>query len=81
MNNVRINQTLKKVDIKLNRNFYSSEAIRAAIDDFKNFGKFSISNKNSILVSLKVKDKESINNIGYEFCNYVLALMKNKALV
>ena len=81
MNSIQIDPKNKKVEISLNKNFYSIDAVKKAISDFKKVGNFSVSNKKSIIVSLKLKNSSDIENIGYEFCNYVLALMKNEASV
>ena len=81
MDNMKIDYKLKKVDVILNKEFYSIDAIKKAINDFKDACDASLSNKKDILVSLRVKTNDDIDKIGYEFCNYVLALMKNEGIV
>jgi len=79
--NININTKSRRVDIRLNKNFYSINAVRKASNDFKNVCDCSILNKKDILISLRIKNHNDVNKIGYEFCNYVLGLMKNEALV
>ena len=81
MNNITINSKLKQVEISLNHNFYSIDIVKKAIEDFKELGKFNISENKTILVSIQLDNKESIDTLGYELCNYVLALMKNEDVV
>ena len=81
MNNIKVDDKLKKVEIKLNKQFYTIEAVKKAVEEFKEICKISLSDKKDILVSLRLDTKEDVRIIGYEFCNYVLALMKSEALV
>jgi hypothetical protein len=69
------------VKINFNKNFYNIGVIKEASEAFKEFGDFSLNDKENISVSIKLKDKENADIIGYEFCNYILALMKNGAFV
>ena len=81
MNNIKINKKSKKVDISLNKKFYSIKAVKQASQDFKDICNCTIPKNKNIEISLKLKEDLDINTIGYEFCNYVLALMKNETLV
>ena len=69
------------VKINFNKKFYNIKTIKEASEAFKEFGTFSLQDKEHISVSIKIKEKENAETIGYEFCNYILALMKNEALV
>ena len=81
MNIINVDNETKRVEIILNKSFYCVEAVKKAVEDFKEIGNFSVSCDDGILISIKLKNEEGIENIGYEFCNYVLALMKNEGLV
>jgi len=70
-----------KIRINLNKNFYSLIAVEESLKDFDKVCYSKIRNKNQIEVILEPKDKKLIKILGYEFCNYVLGLMKNKTLV
>lgn len=64
--------------INLNKNFYSIDAIKEALKDFKGVCKGKILNDK---IKIELKPKGNVKKIKEEFCNYVLALMKNKTLV
>tara|TARA_Y100000310_G_C20353796_1_gene655647 strand:+ start:432 stop:632 length:201 start_codon:yes stop_codon:yes gene_type:complete len=64
--------------IKLNNNFYDKEVIKEAVGDFKGVCNIQILNDN---IEIELKSIEENENLGEEFCNYVLGLMKNKILV
>ncbi|MBS3098262.1 HxsD-like protein [Candidatus Woesearchaeota archaeon] len=71
-----------EVILVLSSDFYNIDSIKEAINDFKGVCNANLSkNKKSIMISLKPKDRSLFNNLGYEFCNYTLALMKNKSLI
>lgn len=68
--------------IVLKKSFYDLNTVKEALKDFKEIceGK-TISKKGNIEISLKSKNKDFEKNLNNEFCNYILGLMKNKALV
>jgi hypothetical protein len=78
---ISVDQNKNRINISLNKSFYAVDAVKKAAEDFKEIGDFSVHDKKNILVSIKVKDASQVEILGYEFCNYVLALMKNEALV
>ena len=63
--------------LKLNSKFYSKEAVEEALKDFKGVCEGKILNDD---MEIELKPKEEIEKLKEEFCNYVLGLMKNKAL-
>jgi hypothetical protein len=68
------------MSINFNKDFYSLEAIKKAIQDYKGLADFDIEvGKKNIKINLKNIDPESKDIIKEEFCNYVLGLMKNNA--
>lgn len=77
---VSINKGAGTVIVKLNRKFYDAGSIQRALEEFSPLceGDFS---KDDFEVMLKPKDWKTANKIGYEFCNYVFALMKNNNTV
>jgi hypothetical protein len=81
LNNIKINSKLKRVEINLAKEIYSVEMVKCAVEDFKGVCKGSLKEGDNIFVLLELDDKEGLKKIGYEFCNYVLGLMKNEALV
>lgn len=68
---------MKKENIKLNKNIYSGESVKQAIDAYqKNFQdkiKFLLREKNDYF-ELEVQLKENLENFSNEFCNYVLSI-------
>ena len=72
----------RKDKIVLKKSFYNLDTVKEALDDFKGVceGKI-IAKKNNIEVFLEAKNKNLEKSLNNEFCNYVLGLMKNKALV
>lgn len=71
----------QNADLILNSDFYDETAVRTALDDFKGMltGSVSKNGKSIIIKFSKVEgDREKVKN---EFCNYILALMKNIGLV
>jgi len=68
----------KNIVINFNKNFYTVEVIKKAIQDYKRIASFSIkSDKKEIKVEIKNINLEPRDIIKEEFCNYVLGLMKN----
>jgi len=66
------------MSINFNKDFYSLEAIKKAIQGYKGLADFDIKiDKKNIKVNLKNIDPDSKDVIKEEFCNYVLGLMKN----
>jgi len=78
-----MNITTKKeqIFITLNKKFYDLSAVKESLEDFKEVCTSIIKNNENLEIILKPKDRELMNILGYEFCNYVLGLMKNKTLV
>ena len=72
----------KTVKIKLNLDFYSVENVLAATNDFIDLGQINmaIDDKNNyVVITISPTDKaEDLNTLGYEFCNYVLGIAKNR---
>jgi len=68
----------KNIVINFNKSFYTIDAIKKAIQDYKGIADFNIiSDKKKYKVELKNINLESEDIIRQEFCNYVLGLMKN----
>ena len=64
--------------IKLDKKFYDLNAIKEALEDFKEVCEGKILNDT---IEVQLNPKGDINNLDGEFCNYVLGLMKNNMLV
>jgi hypothetical protein len=75
MEKVKINKAKNEVLIKFNEKFYKKEFIDQAIVDFKEVCDIK-KRENGLL--LKPKEEVNIDELGYEFYNYVLGLMKNQ---
>ena len=75
MEKVMINKERNEVLLKFNELFYNWEFIGKAINDFCEICDIEKS-ENGLL--LKPKKEEDVDEIGYEFYNYVLSLMKNQ---
>ena len=65
----------KKVIFNLNNSLYTKKAIEKALLDFHNVCKGKIINNN---FNIELSPKQNLDKpLKEEFCNYVLALMKN----
>lgn len=77
-----VNNRQNEARISLNKKFYDAEAIANSLNDFKKVCRGRIiSKKSRIDIILQPYNKMLMDRIGYEFCNYVLGLMKNKFMV
>lgn len=75
---INVDNRKKQARIVLNKDFYPKKFVSLAIDGFKDVCLFE--QKGSELI-LKLKNKgRDIEKTGYEFCNYVLGLIKNEGL-
>ena len=61
--------------IKLNKDFYSIDAVKDALDDFKEVCEGRIMDGS---MEIELEPKGDIKGLKDEFCNYVLGLMQNK---
>ncbi|MDP2750736.1 MAG: HxsD-like protein [Nanoarchaeota archaeon] len=69
----------KEIKIRFNKKFYSEDKLKKAIKDFKNISELYLSgDKNYYEIRIsKVCDKTTdMKKTGFEFCNYVLGMMK-----
>jgi len=63
---------------KLNRKFYSIEAVKETLKDFRRVCKGKVLNDK---IEIELYLREDTQQLKEEFCNYVLGMMKNKSLV
>lgn len=63
---------------KLNRKFYSIEAVKETLKDFRRVCKGRVLNDK---IEIELCLREDTQQLKEEFCNYVLGMMKNKSLV
>jgi len=77
------NEEEKHVLISFDTKFYPYECIYKAIQDFSGSCFSNIKgNQESPIVILKPKSDEiNLHNLGYEFYNYVLGIIKNEGKV
>ena len=79
---IQIDKEKNEVCINLNKQFYNLDTLKESCDSFTDVCEGSVKESDDkLIVILNVKDKDIIDYIGYEFCNYSLGLMKNKLLV
>jgi len=78
---IKVNKQKSKISILLNKKFYNKDTIKQSIEDFKEICDGEMIEGKGFLVVLSVDEKELLDVLGYEFCNYVLGLMKNRQLV
>ena len=71
---IRINKQKNEVLLSLNENIYDKKSIEKAVNDYKEICSVRKAGKDIILIPKKGID---IDKLGYEFFNYVLAVMKN----
>jgi hypothetical protein len=63
----------RKILINFNKKIYPLRAVKLAIKEYRNLANFSLRQKgNYIIVELKDIDKDVVEIIKDEFCNYVL---------
>ena len=75
MGRIKIDENSNSVVLTFNENFYPKELIEQAISDFHEVCDSRFEDENLVL---KPKNNEvDINNLGYEFYNYVLGLIKS----
>ena len=72
-----------EVTVILDTRFYPAKFILKASEDFTdNFWVFVDGNvKDKMIVKIKPKnnnDKNNLKNIGYDFCNYIIGVIKEK---
>jgi hypothetical protein len=70
------NQKEKKAVVKLNKAFYSREAIEETIKDYSEVCSAKIEEKNAFLITLEPKEDINLQELCDEFCNYALSMMK-----
>ncbi|MGM5483109.1 MAG: His-Xaa-Ser system radical SAM maturase HxsB [Nanobdellota archaeon] len=74
-NNLSFNKMVEKINLKLDNNFYTREAIEASLEDFSEVCEgHIISNEFEIELVPKL---ENLDKLKEKFSNYVFALMKN----
>ena len=78
---VQVNNESKEIIIRLNRQFYDLDSIKQGINDFSALCSGSVKDADKIEIVLNVTSDANIGILGYEFCNYVFALMKNTNVV
>lgn len=72
----------QKNKIVFNKSFYNTPAIEDALDAFRDICTGELQDKEAqITVILTPKSNNNPDELKNEFCNYVLALMKNKSLM
>ena len=63
--------------ICLSSSFYRLEAVRQALEDFREVCSGKIREGAKMEIIIKPNDSSDPKVIGLEFCNYVLGLMRN----
>ncbi|MFC2135184.1 HxsD-like protein [Bacteroidota bacterium] len=71
MSNIKVDE--KKFVVNLNNKFYTSEVIERGVKDFVDVAKITMNQKGE--VTIKPKDKKNPEEIGYEFCDYLLSII------
>ena len=79
--NVDISREANKVTLRLSKDFYDIDSIKKAIKDFSGACSVTLNDGERFEIVLNSKGGPDIRILGYEFCNYVLALMKNSNIV
>lgn len=71
--------TKTKAKLTFNGSVYFPEVLETAVKDFKKSCKIKLVKEGMFSsVIIESKEKEDLKNLTYEFCNYSLALMKNR---
>ena len=67
----------KKLDFVFDKKIYSTAAVKKAVEDYSPAAGFKISdNKNAVRVTISDMPPGREDELGGEFCNYTLYLMK-----
>ena len=70
----------REIVINLNKKFYDLGTIKESLDDFRAVCSGKVKNtKRGFRIVLKANTQSP--NLGHEFSNYVLGLMKNKMMI
>ena len=67
--------------VELNKDFYNRESINKTVKDFSNICDTIVKENGNFRIILKPKEEVDSNELVNEFCNYVLAIMKNNSMV
>lgn len=65
-----------KALLKLNKRFYSLNALKQTIDAFKEVCDAELSEKERFEIMLKPREKMDLKELALEFSNYALGMMK-----
>lgn len=77
-----VSEDKNEIQIVLKKEFYNGNTIREAISDFRDLCSSEINeSEEDVKILLKPNEKEDLEDLGYEFSNYVLGLMKNQLLI
>jgi hypothetical protein len=81
MDSLIIDEKTNEVRLNMDTRFYLQEAILEALKDFSDnhwvYADKSLDDYNLLVVIKPKSDTSELNNLGYEFYNYVLGLMQN----
>jgi hypothetical protein len=73
-------EKLSSMQFKLSKGLYAIDAIESAATEFNKVSQIAIESKeSSYIITISPKNRANARLIGYEFCNYVLGLMKEKS--
>ena len=72
---------MNNIMFSLNEKFYKDEAVREALNDFKDICKGRMERDEQGNFKIILIPKKETEKLKEEFCNYVLGLMKNELLV
>jgi len=68
-------------EIELNKSFYDMEAVRISLLDFKDVLSGDVKGGGETIRVVLKDVKGDAENVKNEFCNYILAVMKNRGVV
>ena len=74
---IEIDEKSNKVVIGLNKDLYDIDSIKNCAEDFSRLCTAKVRSNGKVRVILEAKGEADISTLGHEFCNYLLAFMKN----
>ncbi len=79
--NIDVDRSENRITINLSKDFYDIDSVRKCGEDFSGLCSAEIRQNGRLKIVLTQKGDVDIELLGYEFCNYLLALMKNTNIV
>lgn len=74
---IEADESSGEVRLSLSRDFYDEESVRRCLEEFSGICSARIGGGDRIEIVLECRDSKVVPVLGQEFCNHLLAAMKN----